>query len=82
MTEVDALRRQLGGALTEASKARLGVRSNPELEPLVRSYGRASREAGMAIEDFLLAVKHLVRDSTGTEKPIFTPEIVGWAIAG
>ncbi|MFL5606550.1 MAG: hypothetical protein ACJ8AD_08905, partial [Gemmatimonadaceae bacterium] len=49
---------------------------------IVRAYGRAMRESGRAIGQTLVEVKDLLRAHTGHDEPIFTPKVIGWAIAG
>jgi hypothetical protein len=54
----------------------------PAAELTVRAYARAMRESGIAIGQTLVEVKDLVRTHTGRDEPIFTPKVVGWAVAG
>jgi hypothetical protein len=52
------------------------------LEEDVRTFARLSREAGRSIAELLIEVKEIVRTQTGADEPLFTPKIVGWAVAG
>jgi hypothetical protein len=70
----------LAGALRDAFDRRLGV--PPSLEPVVREFSRARRLEGVAIEKVLIEVKQLIREETGDHAPLFTPRVVGWAVAG
>jgi len=54
----------------------------PAVEIAVRAFARAMREADMAIGTALVEMKTLVHAHTGHDEPIFTPKVVGWAIAG
>jgi hypothetical protein len=79
-SDVHALTVQLIDALRAAHGAGRGLPAG--LEPLVRAYARAQREAGAVIGAVLVDVKALVRDNTGRDEPIFTPKVVGWTVAG
>jgi hypothetical protein len=48
----------------------------------MRAYARAAREAGVGVAQLLVEVKALVQAHTGHDEPIFTPKVVGWAVAG
>jgi hypothetical protein len=75
-----AARARLLAALGAARDARRGV---PEtLEPEVRTFARLSREHGLSISEMLIEVKALVRAHVGVDEPLFTPKVVGWAVAG
>lgn len=67
-------------SLRLAHAARRGV--TPSVEVAVRAYARAMREADIAIGTALVEMKDLVRAHTGPDEPIFTPKVVGWAVAG
>jgi hypothetical protein len=77
---VSATRAEFVEALQAAHAARRGV--TPHIEPTVRAYARALREAGASIGEVLVQVKELVRLHTGHDEPIITPKAVGWAVAG
>jgi enhancing lycopene biosynthesis protein 2 len=79
-SEVDAKRVGFIAALRSAYAARRGV--SPDVEPAVRAYARAMREAGIPVGRALVDVKDLVRAHTGYDEPIFTPKVIGWAVAG
>lgn len=79
-TDPAALAAQLVEELGEAHAARRGVPA--ALEATVRAYARSQREAGVDVGTFLIGVKELVRVTTGADEPLFTPRIVGWAVAG
>jgi hypothetical protein len=79
-SEADAKRAEFISALRSAYAARRGV--TPDVEPTVRAYARAMREAGMPVGRALVEVKDLVRAHTGYDEPIFTPKVIGWAVAG
>jgi len=70
----------LVAALGSAFRARLGV--PPDIEPLVRQYGRTLREGGMPIEKAVVSVKALVRSETHGDEAVFIGKLVGWTIAG
>jgi hypothetical protein len=75
-----AARARLLAALGAARDARRGV---PEtLEQDVRTFARLSREHGLSIAELLIEVKELVRAHVGLDEPLFTPKVVGWAVAG
>jgi hypothetical protein len=75
-----AARARLLIALSAARDARRGV---PEtLEPEVRRFAQLSREHGLSISELLIDVKALVRAHVGVDEPLFTPKVVGWAVAG
>jgi hypothetical protein len=80
VAELDARRAELIEALRSAHAARRGVTAS--LEPTVRAYAKAMRETGVSIGQALVAVKDLVRAHTGHDEPLFTPKVVGWAVAG
>jgi hypothetical protein len=79
-SEADAKRTEFISALRSAYAARRGV--TPDVEPTVRAYGRAMREAGTPIGRALVEVKDLLRAHTGYDEPLFTPKVIGWAVAG
>jgi len=70
----------LVAALGSAFRAQRGV--PPDIEPLVRQYGRALREGGAPIEKAVVHVKALVRNETHGDEALFIGKLVGWAIAG
>ena len=70
---------RLTHALAAAHAARLGVPA--ELRPVVAEYARAARLAGHNVAALVIEVKRLVRHTTGADELIFTPRVVGWAIA-
>jgi hypothetical protein len=75
-----AARARLLTALHAARDARRGV---PDaLEQEVRDFARVAREHGLSISELLIDVKELVRAQVGVDEPLFTPKIVGWAVAG
>jgi hypothetical protein len=75
-----AARARLLTALSAARDARRGV---PEtLEQEVRRFAQLSREHGLSISELLIDVKALVRAHVGADEPLFTPKVVGWAVAG
>ena len=78
--EVDAKRAAYIESLRLAHAARQGA--TPRVEAAVRAYARAMREAGVAVGAALVAVKDLARAHTGNDEPLFTPKVVGWAVAG
>ncbi len=78
--EVEDLSRRLSEALRAAYATGLGV--PPGLEPIVREFAKAWREAGGGVEGLLVEAKRLVRDATASHEPVFTPKVVGWSIAG
>ncbi len=53
----------------------------PLQEP-VRAFARARREAGVGIAECLLEVKQMIAEETGRDAPVFTPQVVGWAVRG
>jgi hypothetical protein len=75
-----AARARLLAALHTARDARRGVPDTLESE--VRAFARASREGGLSIAELLIEVKGLVRANMGADEPLFTPKVVGWAVAG
>ena len=77
---VSATRAEFVEVLRAAHAGRRGV--TPNVEPAVRAYARALREAGASIGEVLVQVKELVRLHTGHDEPIITPKVVGWAVAG
>jgi hypothetical protein len=69
--------------LTALSAARDAGRGVPEtLEQEVRTFAQLSREHGLSISELLIEVKALIRAHVGTDEPLFTPKVVGWAVAG
>jgi hypothetical protein len=70
----------LQAALLAARSERRGVPDSLELQ--VRDFARASREAGTPIAQLLIELKELVRHQMGADEPLFTPKVVGWAVAG
>jgi hypothetical protein len=75
-----AARARLLAALSAARDARRGV---PEtLERDVKTFAQLSREHGRSIAELLIDVKELVRAHVGVDEPLFTPKVVGWAVAG
>jgi hypothetical protein len=77
---IEVLSSRLADALRAAHAAGLGV--PPDLQGLVRDFARAWRLSGGEIGPLLVEAKRLVRETTGTHEPVFTPKIVGWSIAG
>jgi hypothetical protein len=77
---VEILSARLTEALRAAHVAGLGV--PPELQDLVREHAKSWRVAGGEIGPLLVEAKRLVRETTGTHEPVFTPKVVGWSIAG
>jgi hypothetical protein len=75
-----AARARLLTALTAARDARRGVPKTLEAE--IRTFARASRDAGLSISELLIEVKEIVRAQMGADEPLFTPKVVGWAVAG
>lgn len=75
-----AARARLLAALHAARDARRGVPDTLQFE--VRAFARASREAGLSIAELLIEVKELIRTQMGADEPLFTPKVVGWAVAG
>lgn len=67
-------------ALAAARDARRGVPGALEAE--VRYFARLSRETGSSIAELLIDVKEMVRSQMGADEPLFTPKVVGWAVAG
>ena len=80
VSDRDTRRAEFIEALRSAYAARRGV--GEFVEPTVRAYARSMREAGVSIAPALVDVKDLVRAHTGYDEPIFTPKVVGWAVAG
>ena len=78
--DTDATRAEFIEALRSAYAARRGV--TPAVEPTVRAYAKALRENGVQIGQALVDIKDLVRAHTGYDEPIFTPKVIGWAVAG
>ena len=76
----DAKRAELITALCSAYDARHGA--TPGIEPVVRAYARALREAGVPIGQALIEMKDLLRRYTGIDEPNFTPKVIGWAVTG
>ena len=52
------------------------------LQDPVRAFARARREAGVGIAECLLEVKQMIAEETGRDAPVFTPQVVGWAVRG
>jgi hypothetical protein len=75
-----AARARLRTALSAARDAQRGVPLT--LEDDVRTFARLSRDAGRSISELLIEVKEMVRAQTDTDEPLFTPKVVGWAVAG
>jgi hypothetical protein len=73
-------RTQLVAALVEAHRVRLGVPAS--LEPLVRAFARAEREAGIPVERVLVELKRLLAETVHGEAELFAKRVVGWAVAG
>jgi hypothetical protein len=71
---------ELRGALRSAREIGRGV--PPGLERLVRAYARACRLDGLPIEEVLIDVKALVRETVVDHADVFTPRLVGWSVAG
>jgi hypothetical protein len=67
-------------ALAEAHRVRLGVPAS--LEPLVRSFARAEREAGLPMERVLVELKRLLAENVHGDADLFAKRAVGWAVAG
>lgn len=53
-----------------------------ELAPLTREFAHDQRIGGVRVEEMLLRVKAIVRETTGRDEPLFMPKVVGWAVAG
>ena len=75
-----AARARLLTALNAARDAGRGVPATLEQE--VRTFAQLSREHGLSISELLIEVKELVRAHVGVDEPLFTPKVVGWAVAG
>lgn len=73
-------RSHLIDALNEAHRARRGVPTS--LQPLVRSFARAEREAGIPVERVLVDLKRLLGETVHSEADLFAKRVVGWAVAG
>lgn len=73
-------RTELAEALAEAYRVRLGVPAS--LEPLVRRFARAEREAGLPMERVLVALKQLLAETVHADADLFAKRVVGWAVAG
>lgn len=67
-------------ALREATEAGRGVPS--DLEQVVRAFASAEHDAGRLVEEMLLDVKAIVRETTGRDEPLFMPKVIGWSVAG
>ena len=67
-------------ALIEAHHIRLGVPAS--LEPLVRAFARAEREADIPVERVLVDLKRLLAETVHGEADLFAKRVVGWAVAG
>ena len=52
------------------------------LEPLVRSFARAERDAGTSIERVIVDLKRLLAETVHGEADLFVRRLVGWAVAG
>jgi hypothetical protein len=77
---VRALRAELIAAIMTAHAARRG---DPRpIEPLIRTYAKSQREAGVSVALVLIEVKALLRDHAGRDSAAFTPKLVGWTVAG
>ena len=70
----------LVGALHEAHRARRGVPAS--LEPVVRMFARAEREAGTPVERVLVDLKQLLAETVHGDADLFAKRVVGWAVAG
>lgn len=79
-SELEAKRAGFIDALRSAYAVRQGA--TPDVEAATRAYARAMRIADVGIGQALVQVKDLVRAHTGYDEPIFTPKVVGWAVAG
>jgi hypothetical protein len=77
---VTAARASFVEALQSAYAARRGATS--QVQSAARAYARALRVSGVAVGAALVDVKRLVREHTADDEPIFTPKVVGWAVAG
>lgn len=75
-----AARARFAIALEAAHAAGRGVPDALELE--VRAFARAARVAGTNVSELLIDLKAMIRDSVGVDEVLFTPKIVGWAVAG
>lgn len=76
----DVLRLRFLSALAVAHSA---GRGNPRpIEESVRAYARSQRENGVGITSLLIEVKRLIQEQAGKDAPVFTPRVVGWAVAG
>lgn len=76
----DVARDALRAALTLARSARS---FNPApLEAPVRQFARAYREASISVAECLVEVKHMLRELTDRDAPIYTPHVVGWTVRG
>jgi hypothetical protein len=78
--DLDTLRLALVAAISAARSARRG---DPHpIEPVVRDYARARREAGSPVTSVLVEIKALLVEHAGTDAAPFTPKVVGWTVAG
>lgn len=73
-------RARVVAALIEAHRIRLGVPAS--LEPLVRAFARAEREAGIPVERVLVDLKRLLAETVHGDAELFAKRLVGWAVAG
>jgi len=76
----DSPRAHLVAALIDARLARRGVPAS--LEPLVRVFARAEREAGVPVERMLVDLKRVLAETVYTDADLFAKRVVGWAVAG
>lgn len=74
------LRTELAAALICAHRARRGVPHS--LEPLVRAFARAERDAGVPVERVLVDLKRLLAETVYADADLFAKRVVGWAVAG
>jgi hypothetical protein len=80
-TEAPPLSRtDLVSALIDAHRARRGVPVS--LEPVVRAFARAERDAGVPVERVLVELKRLLAETVHADADLFAKRVVGWAVAG
>ena len=79
-SELPPARSRLIGALDDAHRARRGVPAS--LEPLVRTFARAERDAGTPVERVLVDLKQLLAETVHGDADLFAKRVVGWAVAG
>ena len=62
--------------------AQLGRGISAEVDPLARAFAHDQHVAGVRVEEMLMRVKAIVRETTGRDEPLFMPKVVGSAVAG